>query len=116
MRCPECNCELPDNSTKCNVCGWELSDSNRVDWKTLGCVHGKAFADLARETLESAKIPAVVISKSGFFGNVGLPLNPLFNSRQSCQFEISVPVVYCDEALDILVATLGDKWEKQRNN
>lgn len=116
MYCPECNCELPDNSTECNVCNWELSDAKRVGWKVLGCVCGKVFADLARETLESAKIPAVVISKSGFFGNIGLSLNPIFDSRQSCQFEISTPIAYCSEALDILEATLGDKWEDKRNN
>ncbi|MCK4607022.1 MAG: hypothetical protein KAU35_06985 [candidate division Zixibacteria bacterium] len=79
----------------------------------LGCVDGKAFADLARGVLESVGIPVVVVSGSGFFGDIGLPLNPVFDPKLSCSFEISVPAAHRSEAAELLDMTLGDKWKRK---
>ncbi len=113
MHCPKCDCELENGSTRCHICGWETSESSPTGWVALGCVDGKAFADLARGALESAGIPVVVISGSGFFGDIGLPLNPIFDPKLSCSFEISVPAVHRSEAADLLSITLGDKWKRK---
>lgn len=110
--CPECNIVLKGNPERCYICGSPVKAEDEQGWVVLGMVDSKPFADMARETLKSCEIPAVVISKSGFFGNVGLPLNPIYESKPA-SFEISVPADYQDEAIDVLDATLGDKWQRK---
>ncbi|MGH8015279.1 MAG: hypothetical protein ACREBV_03725, partial [Candidatus Zixiibacteriota bacterium] len=80
----------PETQT-CYVCGSDLkADTAEVgDWTLVGIIDDKLHADLAVEALKSCKIPAVVLSKSGFFGNIGLFLNP-FYTNASAAFEISV--------------------------
>ena len=113
MHCPECNCEMENGSSRCQVCGWETAEGGPTGWAVLGCVEGRAFADLARGALESAGIPAVVISGSGFFGDIGLPLNPVFDPKLSCGFEISVPDAHRSEAAELLDMTIGTKWRRK---
>jgi len=108
--CPKCNYQLQDGSTDCCVCGWELSEPGPVGWVLVGTVDGDVFANLAREILKASGIPAVVISKSGFFGNIGLTLTPFFSAGKSWDYELSVPTAHSQEAADILSATLGEKW------
>lgn len=112
--CPECKNELPDGTTECYICGHDLSDTQETDWVMLGAIDNKLYADFAKETLTSYGIPAVVISKDGFFGSIGLPLRPFYDSK-SAPFEILVPVAYCKEAIEILDMTVGDKWHKKEN-
>jgi hypothetical protein len=69
-------------------------------------------ADFAVEVLKSYEISAVVISKSGYFGQVGLTLNPLY-SKGSGQFEISVPVSEVEEAIEVLNMALGNSWQRE---
>jgi hypothetical protein len=98
----------------CFVCGHdpEKTTSDDEDWLVLGIIDDKVHADLARETLKSCNIPAVVISKSGFFGNIGLSLNP-FYTNSSAAFEVSVPQNFADEAANVLESTVGEKWHRQ---
>lgn len=103
---------LKGNPERCYVCGSPVVSDDEAGWILVGIVEDKVFADLARETLKSCEIPAVVISRSGFFGNVGLPLNPFYKPK-SAAFEISVPAVYREEATEVLDATLGDKWQRK---
>jgi len=112
--CPECNVKLQGHPDRCYICGGEVVDDDESGWVLIGIVENKVFADLARETLESCGVPAVVISKSGFFGNVGLPLNPIYEPKVAA-FEISVPVVYRTEAIEVLDMTLGDKWQRKED-
>ncbi|MEW5994424.1 MAG: hypothetical protein AB1744_08505 [Candidatus Zixiibacteriota bacterium] len=112
MFCPECNLELPDGATECYGCGCELTESDETDWVVIGGIEDKLYADFAKEALASYHIPAVVISKDGFFGNIGLTLRP-FYSRQSAPFEISVPAEYREEAIEILNMVAGGKWREK---
>jgi hypothetical protein len=80
----------------------------------LGTIKDKISADFAKEALKSYEIPVVVFSRSGFFGNAGLPLNPIYSSRTAA-FEISVPVRFAEEATDILDMTLGSRWSRKEN-
>ena len=115
MLCPKCKTELEDGKVSCPVCGWELTDEEKAKWLVLGTIQDPPFANLAREVLKSQGIPAVVISRSGFFGNIGLSFNPIFSGGKPGSFEILVPRDYADEARDTLDMTLGDKWQPEEN-
>jgi len=110
--CPKCKKELPADISECYFCGCDLTDAKEGDWVMLGAIENKLYADLAKEALASYHIPAVVISKDGFFGSIGLPLRPFYNSK-SAPFEISVPAVYREEAIEILDMVVGDKWHRK---
>ena len=113
MLCPECKAELENGRTDCPICGWESTGEKEQKWVVLGTIADRPFADLARETLKSLNIPAVVVSRAGFFGNIGLPLNPIFDGGKLGVFEISVPQSFIQEAADSLDMTLGDKWQRE---
>ena len=69
-------------------------------------------ADFARETLTAYEIPAVIVSRSGFFGTVGLTFTAFYSGRKGL-FEVSVPKGYLDEASGVLDMTLGAKWRRK---
>lgn len=107
--CPVCKTELDDDSANCYICGYEPDDKAEVNWIMIGEIEDKISADFAKEILKSYNIPAVIFSRSGFFGSAGLPLNPFYKPG-SANFEVSVPENYREEAVDILGSTLGKKW------
>jgi RNA polymerase subunit RPABC4/transcription elongation factor Spt4 len=111
MQCPKCNTELENGKMNCPICGWESTE--KQEWVVLGTIEARPFADLARETLKSLDIPAVVVSRAGFFGNIGLPLNSVFDSGKLGIFEIRVHQSFINEAADALDMTLGDKWQRE---
>ncbi len=115
--CPQCHRELPDDVTECFYCGYDVSEKNETDaeapqWVVIGTVESKMYADLAKETLTSSDIPAVIIAKEGFFGSIGLPLHPFYGSS-SAPFEISVPAALVEEACELLDMTIGEKWQRK---
>jgi hypothetical protein len=107
--CPVCNAEIDDDASDCYVCGRERDKAGAAKWLTIGEIEDKLSSDFAKEVLASYEIPVVIFSRSGFFGNIGLPLNPFYKSG-SALFEVSVPEEFGEEARDILQATLGTKW------
>ncbi len=113
MQCPRCRAELERAGVDCAVCGWESGAETKAEWMEIGAVDGKMFADLARETLTSMEIPNTVVSKSGYFGSVGLTLTPFFGQEATPHFEVSVPVGYAVEAATALSVTLGEKWKEK---
>lgn len=110
--CPVCKNDLEEGVESCPVCGHELDESREDEWVLLGTIEDKFSADYARESFKSYEIPAVIISRSGFFGDVGLTLNP-FYKKESGTFEVKVPSEYIEEAADILNMILGDKWQSE---
>lgn len=111
--CPVCKNNWPNGTTECPVCGRELGDDiEKTEWVILGSFEDRLSADFAKETLNSEKIPAAILSKSGFFGNVGLPLNPFYSSK-SAPYEIAVPKDLAEEAGGILDSVLGGKWSRK---
>ena len=111
MICPKCKSELEGNPTHCHICGFELFTKD-VEWVMIGAIENRMWADSAVEMLKSKGIQAVVISKSGFFGNAGLPLNPIYEPK-GASFEISVPIESVSEAEELLEITLGDNWQQR---
>jgi hypothetical protein len=94
------------------VCSHELEKRDQPDesgWVLLGFVRDKMSADYAKEVLTSYDIPAVVISKSGFFGQAGLTLTGFYKG-DSQLFEVSVPRDMVEEAVGIMDMVLGDQW------
>ena len=114
MYCPVCKNEWSDEFVDCPICSRDMTESGPVEWVLLGSVQDKVSADFAREVLASYKIPAVVISKSGFFGNVGLTFN-MFYKPGSYLFEVMVPDDQTEEAAGILEMALGDRWERKED-
>ena len=114
MYCPVCKAELSSDTQTCYVCGNDpkADVKEAEEWVVLGIIDDKLHADFAEETLKSCKIPVVIFSKSGFFGNIGLSLNP-FYTNSSPAFEISVPSNYLEEATDVLDMTLGSKFHRK---
>jgi len=112
--CPVCKSELSHDLQTCYVCGNDAESEleENKEWVLLGIIDDKVHADLAGEILKSCKIPAVILSKSGFFGNIGLFLNP-FYTNDTPAFEVSVPVNFSEEATDLLDMTLGQKWHRK---
>lgn len=109
MFCPECKNEWGDEYVECPICSRDFDDPGSDQWVLLGSIRDKLSADFAREVLASYKIPAVVISKSGFFGNIGLTLNTFYKPGSSL-FEVSVPMSLAEDAKGILEMALGDSW------
>ncbi|UCC44246.1 MAG: hypothetical protein JSU65_14230 [Candidatus Zixiibacteriota bacterium] len=114
--CPKCEREWTEDVSQCPICGKELQEINDEisQWTKLGYIEDKISADFAVEVLKSYGIPAVVISRSGFFGQVGLPLNP-FYSKEIPLFEISVLTSEVVEAAAILDMALGNRWQREDN-
>ena len=110
--CPACKAEIDDDSSTCYICGYELDEEQEVNWVVIGEIEDKFSADFGKESLSSSEIPSVIFSRSGFFGNVGLPLNPFYKPG-SALFEISVPEEFIEEASEILQMTLGKKWHRK---
>jgi hypothetical protein len=78
----------------------------------IGTIEDNFSADFAREILGSYDIPAVIISRSGFFGKVGLTFMN-FHSGSRDLFEVSVPEEYREEAGEVLSMTIGNKWKPE---
>lgn len=111
--CPVCKAAWEDGTTECQICGRELQpDLETSDFVVIGSVSDQVTADFAREVLESCEIPAIVRSRSGFFGTVGLTL-PSFYNAGAAQFELMAPESLMEEANEVLGEALGDRWQKK---
>lgn len=116
--CRDCKIEWEGEFQGCPVCGSELgteveTNEEPVTWVMLGAIEDKLSADFAKEVLASYEIPSVVISKSGYFGQVGLTFTTFYKPGASL-FEISVPSNCSEEAADVLTMALGNRWERKK--
>ncbi len=83
-------------------------------WVEIGSIDNRLMADLARETLESVGITAVVRSRDGFFGDAGLVFTPFFK-QGGARYTIAVVASQKDEAEETLQMTLGDEFHQGEN-
>lgn len=102
--------------TECPVCSADLTSETDSEpakgWVRLGAIEDRFSADYARAVLDSYEIPAVVISKSGFFGQIGLTLHTFYKPG-ILLFEVSVPAEFVEEAAGVLDMALGPKWRRE---
>lgn len=111
--CPVCKAEWQRETTACPICGADLPQaSDDAEWRLIGEIEDRLSADFARETLATYEIPAVIVSRSGYFGQIGLTLTA-FYSGKAALFEVRVPAGYEDEAVEVLEMTLGEKWHRK---
>ena len=115
--CPACKAEWDPETLQCPICGRDLGeDEENVEqpWVVIGTIADKISADFARETLKTYEIPAVIVSKSGYFGTVGLTLTHFYSGGQAL-FEVSVPPSHLEEADELLRMTIGEKWQRKES-
>jgi RNA polymerase subunit RPABC4/transcription elongation factor Spt4 len=113
MLCPVCKNNWDENTTQCPICGHDLTaEEDQDEWLIIGDIDDKISADFARETLTSHDIPTVIFSRSGFFGDVGLPLHPFYKPGGGI-YDIAVPSRLQEEAVEILDIILGDHWHRK---
>lgn len=113
--CPVCKTEWEAPLKQCPVCSGPLdAEESESGWTMLGTIRDKVSADFAQEVLTSYEIPAVVISKSGFFGQAGLTFNTFYKAGASL-FEISVPTEHVEEAEEILNMAVGESWQRKED-
>ncbi len=116
--CPACKAEWESETLQCPICGRDLEedeeDQKEQPWVVIGTIADKISADFARETLKAYEIPAVIVSKSGYFGTIGLTLTHFYSGGQAL-FEVSVPQGVLEEADELLRMTIGDKWQRKEN-
>ena len=110
--CPVCKSELPSDVEVCPGCKFEVGNHADTKWIQIGSIEDQVSSDYAKETLKSNNIPVVILSKSGFFGSAGLPLNPFYGTNDGF-YSVLVPEDFVEEAVDILNIVLADNWEKK---
>ncbi len=89
----------------------EWSDTpEREGWIIIGWAADRTTANFVVETLKSYDITAVVESKSGFLGDVGLTLSAGFEDSHGA-YEIWTPEEGAEEAIGLAEMVGGDKWE-----
>ena len=114
--CPVCKEFFVGDLTSCPKCGRDFEeddyDIEKLGWTMIGKVKDKMSADFAKETLESYHIPVVIISESGYFGDVGLNL-PSLAGKGLGKFQIHIPSELREDAENVLNMIFGDDWEKE---
>lgn len=111
--CPVCKAEWQEETSACPICGKDMPKMADDDtWTMIGEIEDTLSADFARETLATYDIPAVIVSRSGYFGQIGLTLTAFYSGKQAL-FEVRVPTGCVDEATELLEMTLGDKWHRK---
>jgi hypothetical protein len=113
MQCPKCNIDLVNGAEDCHICGWE-TETVQPEWVEIGSVDNRMMADLARETLKSMGIVAVVMSRDGFFGDAGLVFSPFFKAG-GARYTIRVAAAQKDEAEETLQMTIGEQFHRGDN-
>jgi hypothetical protein len=112
--CPRCKESFAGELTTCPKCSYDFdkngTDTDEHDWILIARIFDKTSADYAEETLKSYGVPAVILSESGFFGQVGLNL-PSVSGKGYGKFQIHVPAIFRQEAEDVLNMILGEEWE-----
>ena len=122
--CPKCRSEFRDGFTVCSDCGVSLVASlpdesaaapgggdSAAEWVALARLTSPQYAEMVQEALEAKGIPAMVLSSTGHFGQIG---QMGFASYPAVGGAYTVMVVKDrrDDAEREAQTILGDLWEK----
>jgi hypothetical protein len=111
--CPDCNEPLVPALPPENESASEYDESKYKNWVCIGRLHSNEYAELVKEALITKDIPAVVLSSTGHYGQIGGMLMASGFSKGS-GFFLLVPADYVDDADQEAEAILGDEWKQAR--
>jgi len=124
--CPKCTYEYKANINECPDCGEQLVDSlpeptefrdEEVDpdkeWIELARLTSNQYAEMVVEALLAKDIPAIVHSKSGHYGYIGV-MGPSSFASVGDGFLIMVPREFTEIADKEAELVLGDIWTRSR--
>ncbi|MFQ5606530.1 MAG: hypothetical protein ACE5GA_01180 [Candidatus Zixiibacteriota bacterium] len=95
---------------------YDGADIGDGSWITLGRALDRVTAGFVIETLQSYEIPAMMDSKSGYLGDVGLTAISSVFENPTGAYEIRVPAECAEEALGIAEMVGGGQWEPADNS
>ena len=126
--CPKCRYEYKEGIFTCPDCGIELvsvlsgedeeglrtsADSEAFkDWVVIGNLRSWYLAEMTVHGLRAKNIPAVVLSHSGFFGQ--LEFTGFSGFRTAGAYSLLVPMEYVADADKEAETILGDVWDEAR--
>lgn len=124
--CPRCRYEYKPDIEVCPDCGEVLvaslpddsvpdSDSKPVksfyeDWTQLARLTSQQYAELVMEGLRAKGIPAVILSGTGHFGQLGM-MNVSLYLPIGGGYSLMVPKEFAADADEEAALILGDVWE-----
>ena len=122
--CPKCRYEYKEGIATCPDCEEALvaalpmaeedsADEEIVyeDWIPIARLTSHDLAEMLEEGLRAEKIPAVVLSSTGHFGQLGQLGVTAFRPVGGA-FSLMVPREYATAADRAAAVILGDQWEK----
>lgn len=124
--CPKCRYEYRQGVQICPDCGETLvaslpedidqdskgqaEETVYKDWIQLARLTSQQYAELVVEGLRSKGIPAVVLSGTGHFGQLGM-MNVSLYLPVGGGYSLMVPREFVDKADEEASLILGDMWE-----
>ena len=76
----------------------DTDEEDLEDWVTIGYATDKVTADYIIDSLQAYDIPATIINKSGFLGDIGIPLAASPFGGGTGAYEIMTPAESIEEA------------------
>ena len=126
--CPKCRYEYTEGIETCPDCGVALVESlsegveerpqlsgkeeTYEDWIKIGNLESWQLAEMVTHGLRAKSIPAVVLSSSGYLGQ--LKFDGFSAFRSAGAYSILVPMEYVADANKEAETILGDVWDKAR--
>ena len=126
MHCPKCGYEYREGILTCPDCDEDLveeplekagdrtsDESDSYDWINIARLTSWETAEMLIEALRTKGIPAVVLSKSGHFGQFGaIPVAAMASGKGG--YLIWVPAEFVSDADREAEMILGEEWVKAR--
>ena len=125
MFCPRCGYEYNPGIKTCPDCNIDLvvslptekekqmdTEEEYKNWVQLARLNSQYFAEMVLEGLHSKKIPAVIKSETGHFGQtgqMGVAFRPVGGG-----YSLYVPYDFIKDANNEAAVILGEEWEKSK--
>jgi len=121
--CPLCHYEYKMGVSLCPDCEEKLVDSlpdekesfepdeQYDNWVQLARLNSLQSADMIEEVLQEKKIPVVIYSGAGHFGETG-QMGPSSSRPIGGGYSVFVPKEFVSDADQEALIILGEEWEK----
>jgi hypothetical protein len=127
--CPKCRAEYTEQIEACPECGKPLVESlpeqpgetspspdietEYKEWVQLARLTSQQYAEMVVEALRAKNIPAVILSGTGHFGQLGM-MNVSLYLPIGGGYSVMVPRKFAVDADREGSLLLGDVWEESR--